>query len=98
MITARIAPETVMTRVRHCVVRPQEHSYLVYNQRTDELHLLPPEAYLVYGFCDGLNTAADIEDYICSLTEHSREEVRARLYELLDKLVVRGLLEVEQPC
>jgi hypothetical protein len=45
----------------HCVVRKQAHEYLIYNSRTDELHLLPATGYFVYQLCDGLRTVEEIE-------------------------------------
>lgn len=96
MNAALVSPAVVPVRAQHCVVRPQEESYLVYNPRTDELHLLPREAFLVYSLCDGLNSAGDIERELCAIGTWPDDGVSQKVYELLDKFVVRGLLEVQE--
>lgn len=94
MTSTEITTDTVLVQTRHCVVRPQEQSYVVYNPRTDELHLLPQEAYLAYALCDGLHSIGDIEAYLRSWGAERAEEVRPRLRELFDKLIARGILEL----
>jgi hypothetical protein len=33
---------TLLTPTKWCVVRKQKERYLIYNSRTDEMHLVPP--------------------------------------------------------
>lgn len=88
---------TVLVRAPHCVVRPQDQSHLLYNPRTDELHLLRPEAYLVYVLFDGLNDIDDIVSTISALSGTSREAAADAVAILVDNLLTRGLITEVRP-
>jgi hypothetical protein len=70
-----------------CVVREQQDEYLVYNPRTDELHLISPLGRYVYLLCDGLRTAAQIQALLPG-------PVAVAVPEYLGQLLARGLLEL----
>jgi hypothetical protein len=90
-----LTDETVLQPTSWCVVREQGTEFLVYNRKTDELHLLPPSGYFTFRLCDGVNTVADIEQQLaCELGDRSAN-VRSVLHDFLDKLMARGIVEVE---
>lgn len=91
MLTA----STVLKATPWCVVREQEERYLVHNSRTDELHLLPPTAFYVYGLCNGWRSFEEIEG---ELRARMREEpglLLDGLRKLCAMLLERGLVEIE---
>lgn len=77
-----------------CVVRQQKEGYLFYNSRTDELHLVPSTGFLVYQLCDGLRTAADIEQWLADALPGDRRTAGEAIERFLDALVTRGILEM----
>ena len=83
----------VLIRATHCVVRPQDERHLIYNPRTDELHLLHPEAYVVYLLCDGLNTIDDIIDKVARLGAETREATTEAVIDLISALIKKGVIK-----
>jgi hypothetical protein len=88
-----ITGDTVFEQTEWVVVRPQKGSYLFYNSRTDELHLIPPAGHVVYSLCDGFRSVDEIADELLPHFELTREPVRDRLEKFLGELETRGLLE-----
>jgi hypothetical protein len=80
-------------RSSHCVVRPQDECHLIYNPRTDELHLLRPEAYVVFLLCDGLNTVEGIIDTVVCLSRESRGTTTKAVTDLISGLLKKGVIE-----
>lgn len=79
-----------------CVVRPQEYRYLIYNTRSDELHLIPPTGFLVYSLCDGSHSVREIAKKLADkLRATDRVDLELRVREYLCHLVARGILEVD---
>lgn len=90
-----ILDTTILKPTRSCVVRQQEQQYLIYNSRTDELHLIQPTGFYVYQLCESLHTVNEIEELLAEVTAANRDAVQAGLREFLDRLMKRGILEVE---
>ena len=88
-----IANETIFDRTTWVVVRPQKGSYLFYNSRTDELHLIPPTGHAIYELCDGLSTVDDIRDRVSKALDAEPAVLRERLKGFLGALEARGLVE-----
>jgi Coenzyme PQQ synthesis protein D (PqqD) len=93
MTTTSLAPSTVLESTAWCVCRPQQDRYLIYNSRTDELHLVTPFGFYLYRLCDGMNTITEIQQYVADLTDDP-EVAPARMAAFLGDLVDRGILEV----
>lgn len=87
--------ETVLLPATWCVVREQGEEFLIYNRKTDELHLLPPTAYFAFRLCDGANTVADIEQQLASALNDRPSDLQNVLRDFLDKLIDREIVEVE---
>ena len=75
-----------------CVVRRQEEGYLLYNPRSDELHLLPPTAFRAYRLCDGVHSVDEVALELAAATQTAEDESRDRVRDFLAALVERGLL------
>lgn len=88
-----IANETIFDRTSWVVVRPQKGSYLFYNSRTDELHLIPPTGHAIYELCDGLSTVDDIYNHLSEALDAESSVLRERLTDFLGALEARGLVE-----
>jgi hypothetical protein len=88
-----ITYETIFDRTPWVVVRPQKGSYLFYNSRTDELHLIPPTGHTIYELCDGLRTVNDIGNHVSEALDAEPSELRERLSDFLTALEARGLVE-----
>jgi len=91
---AQLRDDAVFILSSTCSVRPQEQQVVIYNSKTDELHLVPLPAYYLVQLCDGLNTVADLEKYCREAT--GAEAPRAELEDFLLKLVGRGVLHEVQ--
>jgi hypothetical protein len=94
-MTSPSAPERILKQTRWCTARRQENAVLLYNARTDELHLIPEDAYYVLQLCDGLHTVGEITDLVCEGAKADESDVKGYLTAFLDGLVDRGILE---PC
>jgi hypothetical protein len=88
-----IAGDTVFDRTDWVVVRPQRSNYLLYNSRTDEMHLVPPTGHVVYALCDGFNSVETIVRQLVEAIGDDPIVVRERLIDFLADLQSRGLVE-----
>jgi hypothetical protein len=95
-MNAELAGDTVLQPTPWCTVREQEERYLVYNPRTDELHLVPPTGFYVFSICDGLNTVDEIQFRLEQALAGDPAAVRQRLHAFLAGLVQRGILEASR--
>src|SRR4051794_9969160 len=93
-MNAELASDVVLQPTPWCTVREQEERYLVYNPRTDELHLVPPTGFYVFSLCDGLNTVAEIQARLEKALTGDSALLRPRLHSFLAALLERGILEV----
>jgi hypothetical protein len=93
-MNAELSAGTVLQPTPWCTVREQEERYLIYNSRTDELHLMPPTGFYVFSTCDGLNTVEEIQARLEKSLPGSSATVRQRLHAFLAGLIERGILEV----
>jgi hypothetical protein len=87
-----LSAASVLGPAAYCIARPQLEGFVVYNPRTDELHLLNAKSYCVYQLCDGLHSVAEIQAAL-GVTDAEGgcpDEIRV----FLEKLVARGLLEI----
>jgi hypothetical protein len=92
-MTIDLSVNSVLAPTPWCVVRGQEEGHLIYNPRTDELHLLRPSSFCVYQLCDGLRSVGSVCDAFAG--ERPSTDVDRAVTGLLDKLVSRGLLEIQ---
>jgi hypothetical protein len=88
-----VAKETIFERTPWVVVRPQKDSYLFYNSRTDEMHLIPSTGHTIYQLCDGTRTIDEIGAHISEAFEAEPSILRERLSDFLSALESRGLVE-----
>jgi len=95
VIEARIERDTVLVPASRCILREQVGQYLIYNSRTDEMHLVGTTGFHAYCLCDGSRTVDEIADALRGEgVEGVPEELDERTREFLEALVVRGILEV----
>jgi Coenzyme PQQ synthesis protein D (PqqD) len=85
--------ERVFKQTRWSSARRQEDAVLLYNAHTDELHLIPHDAFYVFQLCDGIHTVGEIADMVGEGTKAEPAEVREHLTVFLNGLVDRGVLE-----
>lgn len=85
---------TVLTPVGHCTVREQEEQFLIYNNRTDELHLVSPTGCYVYWLCDGVRTLGELQTLLGVPAEFHDEVLDVRLGRFVADLAERQILEV----
>jgi hypothetical protein len=88
-----ITNDTLFDRTRWVVVRPQKGSYLFYNSRTDELHLIPPTGHAVYAMCDGFRNVGEIATELSDAIDAEPNAVQRHLADFFGALESRGLLE-----
>src|SRR6476660_906938 len=89
----RIEMDTVLLPTR-CVLREQVGQYLIYNARTDEMHLVGDAGYRAYCLCDGSRTVGGVVDALRpDVADEVPEELAERTREFLEALVARGILE-----
>jgi hypothetical protein len=90
-----VAPQSVLLPTPWCVIREQESSHLLYNPRTDELHLIPPTGFYAYRLCDGVRTVSEVTAEVAAACGVEVGEVSHRVGAFLADLLARGLLEAE---
>lgn len=88
-----LTPDTILQPTEWSVARPQKDGYLLYNSRTDEMHLVPPAGALAVQLCDGLRTIAEIETELLAPLGGDRQVVNTALAGFFDMLLARGILE-----
>jgi hypothetical protein len=89
-----LSGSSILTLSAWCTVRPQQKQVVVYNSRTDELHLVPLPGFYIIQLCDGLNTVAELEQFCSEATRSGDGPVHETLLAFLEKLVHRGVLKV----
>lgn len=94
-MTPPLHSESVLRLAPSCVVRRQVDQVLLYNPRTDELHLVPSKGYLVVELCDGLTTIREIEERLAGAMPADGGVLGDGLRAFFGALVERGLLEVD---
>jgi hypothetical protein len=87
-----LSAASVLGPTPYCIARPQLEGFVVYNPRTDELHLLNAESFCVYQLCDGLLSIAEVQSATGASSNDSA--VSAEIRSFLEKLIARGLLEI----
>lgn len=88
-----------VSRSTHVRPRPEDDGrVLLYNPRTDELHMLGPIEALVFNLCDGRSIGHLIAAVKDRVTESgvSRESVPAEILDLLRQFCERGLIDLGQ--
>lgn len=90
-----LTDDTVLTATPHCVVREQEDHYVVYNSRTDELHLIPALGHYLYRLCDGMHDIGTICRTFSPGAPDTCADTRKHVMEYFGKLVDRGILQGE---
>ena len=85
----------VLSPTPWCVVRQQEQEHLIYNSRTDEMHLLPRSGFYAYELCDGLRTVVEIEEALGQMMHTPDGALGKSLTGFLGKLIDRGILQIE---
>lgn len=93
-MSAELANDVILQPTPWCTIREQEERYLVYNSRTDELHLVPPTGFYVFSLCDGLNTVDEIQTRLEKVLAEDPAPLRPQLHAFLAGLLERGILEV----
>ncbi len=94
-MTADAAVAISIRRTSWCVVRPQEQHYLIYNSRTDELHLVPPVAFYAYRLCDPPISFDELEWLLARSLGEDGDQVHEHLGAFVRDCVARGILEVD---
>lgn len=89
---ATLTSASVLGPVPGCIARPQAQGFVVYNPRTDELHILNPESFCVYQLCDGIHSVAEIQSALGLDAENGT--VPRLVVAFLEKLAARRLIEV----
>ncbi|MDD5385400.1 MAG: PqqD family protein [Gallionella sp.] len=78
----------------HCVVRQQEEQYLIYNTKTDELHLLSPISFYLYSLCDGVSPLNELQEIFAAIVGHKANTLQITVADFLNQLLARGIIEL----
>ena len=85
--------DAILVGTPHCVVREQEDRYMVYNSRTDELHLVPKLGHYIYNLCDDLRDVGSICSAFSTGAPDQGGAARASITAYLEAMVERGILQ-----
>jgi hypothetical protein len=88
-----IAKETIFEPTPWVVIRPQKDSYLFYNSRTDEMHLIPSTGHTIYRLCDGVRTVDEIGAHLSDAFDVEPSVLSDRLSDFLGAIERRGIVE-----
>ena len=92
-MAATLDVDDVLKLARWCSARRQEQAVLVYNAKTDELHLIPDDGFYVLQLCDGIRTVQEIAGLVSEGTTAEPALVYAHLTTFLKDLLDRSVLE-----
>jgi len=92
---APIADDSIVRRAVGCTSRVQVDQVLIYNPKTDELHLIPTDAYQIVELCESGIRAGTIIDMVASAACVDRSEAAVAVVDFIQSLEVRGILEIE---
>lgn len=90
----QLSENTILAPASQCTVRQHDQEYLVYNVKSDELHLIPQIGFFVYQLCDGITNIREIQEELQSRCVSTGGDLQERLYSYVDQLVERGILEI----
>lgn len=96
MTSAEDSPSVVTPKAREDVVfRSLSKEWVLYDPRTQLLHVLNPTAAVVWSCCDGAGSIEDIAAEVCeALTEApALDQVVAHVHEAVSRFLKEGLLE-----
>lgn len=93
---SKVSALTVLRPTPWCVTREQQDRFLVYNVKTDEMHLIPPTGYYVYQLCDGLRSVGQLEQELALTIAAPDDEVSWRVRQFLEQLLTRGILTIDE--
>lgn len=88
-----LTPDTILQPTEWSIARPQRNGCLLYNSRTDEMHLVPSTGALAVQLCDGLRTIQEIEDELLIPLGGDRRAISTALAGFFYMLLARGILE-----
>lgn len=94
MAASTLTAGTILKSTPWCVVREQEDQYLVYNSRTDELHLLPPTGFYAYRLCNGWRKLDEIEQELQARMTEEPATLSDGLRKFFGMLLDRGIVEL----
>lgn len=89
-----LTSNTVLVPTSYCTVRQHENEHLVYNVKSDELHLISDAGLLVYQLCDGISNLSDIHGELRSRCTAAAGEIQEQLYNYVSQLISRGIVEI----
>ena len=90
----KLTPGTILQQTEWSIARPQKDGHLLYNSRTDEMHLVPPAGALAVLLCDGLRTIEEIKAELLAPLGGNERAIRAGLLSFFEALLGRGIVEV----
>lgn len=91
----KVTLNAILSPTPECVIRHQEREHLIYNPKTDEMHLIQPTGYFIYQLCDGLRTVTELVDVLEETGGDDHASPKTAVIEFLNKLVQRGVLQVD---
>jgi hypothetical protein len=89
-----VTHNTFLQATPWCTIRPQKEGYVVYNARTDELHLISESGFRVYQQCDGLHTVGEIAREWIRDDGKQVPSADGNLQTFIEQLLARGILEI----
>jgi len=95
-MSVELGEASILKRASCCVVRKQREEVLIYNTRTDELHLIPPAGFYIYKLFDGARALGEIEIQLEELLATQADKVACPLRTFVGQLLARGILEEDR--
>lgn len=91
---ANLTSHAVLQQTEWSVARPRKDGYLLYNSRTDEMHLVPTAGGFAIRLCDGLRTIEEIQFELHEAIGGNANVIKAALLNFFEMLLARGIVEL----
>lgn len=90
----QISDDSTFRLAPWCTVRNQPDQVLIYNARTDELHLVPDEAFAVVKLCVAGAPLGAVIDKVADAAAVTRDQAAPPVLRFFRDLLARGIVEV----
>lgn len=90
-----LPPDAIVLVSRQVMPRVQPEGILLYQTRTDEMHVISPPAYALLRLCDGGRTVREVEAEVAAIQpEFGTPEGREQVERFLEALSERRIVEL----
>jgi hypothetical protein len=90
-----ITSDTIPLRSKDVVTRRDTQGILLFQVRTDEMHFITNNAFVLFSLCDGSRTVEEIQDVVASnQPDLASPDGRTQIAQFIESLAQRNIIEL----